>query len=126
MLRNYYISKEWIVSDTARRIYLTTASLSFGLLLMFVVLAFLGHIPAPVLPLIKLFLLAGVFGTAVALVAMEYFLFGFDTSSSFKKAFWFLAMLFPLLGPPLYCFFVYSRSDVLKTASTQRATSVSA
>jgi hypothetical protein len=93
---------------------------------MFIALAFLGHIPTSILPMVKLFLLAGVFGTAITLVAMEYFLFGFDTSPSFKKAFWFVAMLFPLIGPPLYCFFVYSRSDVLKTASTQRAMSVSA
>ena len=35
---------------------------------------------------------------------MEYFLFSFDNSSDTKKVFWFCVMLFPLLGPALYCF----------------------
>jgi hypothetical protein len=126
MLRNYYINKEWIVSATARNVYRAAARLSLAFLVMLIGLRFVGEIPAAILPMMKLFLLAGVFSTATTMVAMEYFLFGFDTSSSVKKAFWFLFMLFPLLGPPLYCFFVYSRSDVVKASSTERTTSVSA
>ena len=57
---------------------------------------------------------AGVLGAALTMVAMEYFLFGFDNSSAMKKAFWFCVMLLPPLGPSLHCFMVYSRSDVLQ------------
>jgi len=49
------------------------------------------------------------------MVAMEYFLFGFDESSAIKKMFWFCVMLFPPLGAPLYCFIVYSRSAVVSS-----------
>jgi hypothetical protein len=61
-----------------------------------------------------------VLGAAITMVAMEYFLFGFDTPASFKKLFWFCVMLFPPLGPPLYCFIVYSRSNVLQKSGDQR------
>ena len=45
---------------------------------------------------------------------MEYFLLGFDKSPVLKKLFWFCVMAFVPVGPPLYCFIVYSRSDVLQ------------
>ncbi|PYX84623.1 MAG: hypothetical protein DMG68_20230 [Acidobacteria bacterium] len=72
--------------------------------------------PDTFFPLIRLLLLAGVVGAATTMVAMEYFLFGFDTSSAIKKVFWFCVMMFPPLGPALYCFVVYSRSKVLERA----------
>ena len=74
----------------------------------------LGPIPEALLPVVKLLLLAGVLGSATTMVAMEYFLFSFDDSSARKKVFWFCVILFPLLGPALYCFIVNSHSDVLK------------
>lgn len=130
MLRYYYINREWIVSDTARRIYRVAACLS---LMLFVLLVFLsvelqvaGKIPEVLVPAIKLLLLAGVLGAATTMVAMEYFLFGFDTSSASKKILWFCVMLFPPLGPPLYCFAIYSRSDVLKDKLSKRAQEASA
>jgi len=58
------------------------------------------------------------------MIAMEYFLFGFDDSSALKKMFWFCVMLLPPLGPALYCFLVYSRSKVVnvqRDESVQRA-----
>jgi hypothetical protein len=114
MLRHYYINKEWMLSGTAQRIYRIAASLSLVLFFMLVALRLVGGIPNAFLPVVKLLLLAGVLGTATTMVAMEYFLFGFDSSSASKKAFWFCVMLFPPLGPALYCFIVYLRSDVLK------------
>jgi hypothetical protein len=78
------------------------------------VAAQVGPIPEAFLPVVKLLLLAGVLGAATTMVAMEYFLFSFDDSSARKKAFWFCGILFPLPGPALYCFIVYSHSDVLK------------
>jgi predicted tellurium resistance membrane protein TerC len=113
MLRYYYINKEWIVSGTARRTYRIAAGLSLALFFMLVAVRLVGAIPEA-LPVVKLLLFAGVLGAATTMIAMEYFLFGFDTSSAMKKVFWFCVMLFPLLGPALYCFIVYSRSDVLK------------
>jgi hypothetical protein len=117
MLKYEYINKEWIVSPSAGRIYRISAVLS---LILFVVwlgaLSQQGRIPPDITPLSRLLLLAGVLGAAITLIGMEYFLFRFDTSHPLKQILWFVIMLFPLLGPPLYCFFVYSRSDVLKEA----------
>jgi hypothetical protein len=121
MLRNYYINKEWIVSDTARRIYRIAASLSLALFFFLMAVHIIGGVPQALVPILKLPLLAGVLGAAVTMVAMEYFLFGFDNSSALKRVFWFCVMLFPPLGPSLYCFIVYSRSDVLKATVGKRA-----
>ena len=78
------------------------------------VAAQVGPIPEALLPVVKLLLLAGVLGSATTMVAMEYFLFSFDDSSARKKVFWFCVILFPPIGPTLYCFIVYSPSDVLQ------------
>ena len=58
------------------------------------------------------------------MVAMEYFLFGFDQSSGLKKGFWFCVMLFPPLGPAIYCFIVYSRSNGFEAQVTERVGNV--
>ena len=86
MLRNYYINKEWIVSHTARRVYRVAASLSLALFFFLVVVRVKGGIPDTFVPVLKLPLFAGVLGAAITMVAMEYFLFGFDNSSAVKKA----------------------------------------
>ena len=114
MLRNYYINKEWIVSTKARSIYRIAATLSVALFFMVIVLRLANEIPHNLVPVVRLFVLAGVVGAATTMVAMEYFLFGFDNSSAFKKMFWFCIMLFPPLGPALYCFAVYSRCSVIQ------------
>jgi hypothetical protein len=95
-------------------VYRVAATLSLALFFFLVVVRFKGGIPDTLVPMLKLPLLAGVLGTAITMVAMEYFLFGFDKSSAMKKLFWFCVMLLPPLGPSLYCFMVYSRSDVHK------------
>ena len=114
MLRYYYINKEWIVSRTAQRIYRGAAILSLMLFILLAELRLASKTPDVLLPVIKPLLLAGVLGAATTMVAMEYFLFGYDTSSAWKKVWWFCVMLFPPLGPAIYCFVVYLRSDVLK------------
>lgn len=117
-MRYYYINKEWIVSDTARLIYRAAACLSlvlfFLVVFLSVTLQLTGRIPEVLVPAIKLFLPAGVLGAATTMVAMEYFLIGFDRSSAWKKTVWFCVILLPPLGPPLYCFAIYSRSDAVK------------
>ena len=112
MLR-YYYNKEWMLSSTARRIYRAAAVLSLVLFCSLWVWPFVDEIPVVLLPILKLLLLAGVLGAAITVVAMEYFLFGFDKSPAGKKVLWFCVTLLPLIGPPLYCFVVYSRQSGL-------------
>jgi len=109
MFRRYYINKEWIVSAAARRIYRGCAwvTLSFEVLLIW--LMNVEAIPPMLASTVKLAILVGVLATAVTMVAMEYFLFGFDTSPAWKKTFWFLVMCVPPIGPALYCLIVYSK-----------------
>jgi hypothetical protein len=130
VLRYYYINREWIVSATARRFYCLTAWLSVVLFVLLVLLSvdlqIAGKIPGVLVPATKLFLFSGVLGAATTMVAMEYFLFGFDTSPAWKKALWFCIMLLPPIGPPLYCFVVYSRSEVLKESVCGNAQKASA
>jgi hypothetical protein len=120
MLRNYYINKECMVSQTARRVYRLAAALSLALFLFLIVAQFKGGIPDSLVPILRLPLFAGVLGAAITTVAMEYFLFGFDNSSAMKKVIWFCVMRLPPLGPSLYCFMVYSRSDLLKATMGER------
>jgi len=126
MLRYYYINEEWMVSGTAQRTYRVAASLSLALFFLLVAVRVVDAIPEALLPVVKSLLLAGVLGAATTMVAMEYFLFSFDDSPAMKKVFWFCVMLFPPIGPALYCFIVYSRSDVLKSNYAKRAEGASA
>lgn len=100
-----YINKEWIVSPTARRVYRAAAAVS--LTLYFSLAAILLKEP---IPFLRQMLFAGVLGMALTQVGMEFFLFRFDESRAWKQAVWFCVMLFPPLGPAIYCFRVYSRS----------------
>jgi hypothetical protein len=114
MLRYEYINKEWIVSPTARRIYRTSAGLSLGLL-GFWWIALSEGIPPQVQPMVRPLVFVGVLGAGTTFVGMEYFLFRFDDSHPLKQILWFVVMLIPLLGPPLYCFIVYSRSKAQRS-----------
>jgi hypothetical protein len=125
MLTHEWINEEWIVSPTARRVYRTSAGLSVGLFFGWWAIMVAGRIPATIGPLVRLLLLAGVLGAGITIVGMEFFLFRFDDSHPLKQIAWFLVLLFPLLGPALYCFVVYSRSEVLKRNRAKRAEAAS-
>ncbi|HEX3322633.1 MAG TPA: hypothetical protein VHR84_18150 [Terriglobales bacterium] len=112
MLWRYYINKEWMLSRQARMAYRTAAGLSVMLFVLIVYLS-IGSVSEGAAPVVRAMMLAGILGAAITIVAMEYFWFGFDKSSALKKVFWFCVMLFPPLGPALYCFFVYSRSPLV-------------
>lgn len=112
-MQHYYISKSWMVSTTAQWIYRRAAWLSLGLVVMLFAIPFLEGIHGFWVPIIRLAFYACVLGAAITIVAMEYFLFSFDPSSSGKKGFWFLVMCLPLLGAALYCLVAYSRSPIL-------------
>lgn len=110
-----FINKEWIVSPRARRVHRAAAAIS--LTLYFSVFAAVLNVKTPFL---RQIVLLGVVGTALTLIAMEFFLFRFDVSPAWKQILWFFAMLIPPLGPALYCLVVYSRSPVFgATADTQ-------
>ena len=81
---------------------------------------FFGGIPSTIAPVVRLLLLVGALGAGITFVGMEFFLFRFDDSHPLKQIVWFLVMLFPLLGAALYCFIVYSRSNVLKSTYAKR------
>lgn len=126
MLRNYYINRAFIVSATARKIYRVAAVFPPLMFVMVIVLK-MGGVSAGAFPIVRLFLFVGAMGTGVTMVAMEYFLFGFDRSSSFKKAFWCCMMvLLPTFGPSLYCFLVYSRLTVANAVRPDQAESAPA
>jgi len=97
-------------------VYRLAAYFSLVLFFLLVVLRSV-HLPITTFPMLRFLLFVGVLGAATTMVAMEYFLFGFDKSSAIKKVFWFCVMMFVPLGPALYCFFVYSRSDVLENGT---------
>lgn len=121
MLRYEYINKEWIVSPTAGRVYRSAAAVSVAFFFGWCAILFAGGIPSTIAPVVRVFLFAGVLGAGITFVGMEFFLFRFDDSHPWRQIVWFLVMLFPFLGPPLYCFVVYSRSGVLKSTYPKRA-----
>ena len=116
MLKYELISKEWIVSSAARRVYRASASLSVALFFGLWIPLFANGIPADIRPIARLLLFVGALGAGITIVGMEFFLFRFDDSHPLKQVFWFCVMLVPLLGAPLYCFAVYSHSNVPKAS----------
>ena len=116
----YYISRNWMVSGTARTVYRLSAWLSIALFFMLLAIPFLPHLSDSLAFAYRAALFCGVVGAGIVWVAMEYFLFGFDPSSAGKKSLWFLVCLFPMLGAAIYCLRVYSHSPVLDTRPSER------
>src|SRR4029434_8804907 len=112
--------KGWVGARAPRSLYRLTAPPAVALFFMLIAVHMAREIPANMIPVVRAFLLIGVVGAATTMVAMEYFLFGFDQSSALKKIFWFCVLLFPPLGPAFYCFIVYSRSNALEPQVAER------
>ena len=118
------ITKAWIVSPLARRMYLVCALLAVALFGTLVAVSAamgasgvrsLAGAPAAGL-IVKVLVLPEVFGTAALSVAMWCFWFSFDRSSWVKKAVWFPPLYFlPTMGPALYYFFVYRDQTPVRT-----------
>ena len=112
------ITKSWILSALASRVYFACALLAmalFGILIATSIavavsgVRSLADVPST-LSLVKALIFPGVCGTALLSTAMWYFWFTFDRSSWKRKAFWFLPLYLLLpIGPALYYFFVYRR-----------------
>ena len=113
MLAHYWISKSWMVSATAQRVYRLTAWLSIGFFVLLVATPFLPNMSEGLNFLYRVSFFTGLLGAAITLVAMEYFLFSFDQSSSAMKVLWFVMLCCAPLGPAIYCLFGYSRSKIL-------------
>ena len=96
------ITKSWIISRTARAIYLTCAVLActlFGALIaILLAMGFSGVNSLSAFPLALSVppgfpsVLPGALGSATLSIAMWYFWFNFDKSSWARKAFWFLPL----------------------------------
>jgi hypothetical protein len=114
MLQYDLITKEWIISRTARSVYRAAAALSLLLLPVLWMAIEGGGMLGPLRPILRPLLFVGALGMATTGLGMEYFLFRFDDSHALKQVFWFCVMLFAPVGPALYCFLVYSRSDAVK------------
>ena len=79
----------------------------------------------PLRPILRPLLFIGAIGTALTVVGMEYFLFRFDNSHPLKQMFWFCLLLTLPIGPALYTFIVYSRSEAI-TSCADRSPEMSA
>jgi hypothetical protein len=120
MIKYEYINKEWIVSPTARRVYRTAAVVSLTIYFTLAAILMNGPIPA-----LRQLLFVGVVATAIITIGMEFFLFRFDDSRGWMQIFWFCVMLFPPVGPALYCFLVYSGSKAVLNALATRSDDIS-
>ena len=112
------ITKNWIVSPLARRVYMVCALLSLALIgtMMGTRAAMLASYPSSLstsplaLALLRTMLFPAAIGTATLSIAMWYFWFNFDRSSWLRKMVWFLPLYLLLgIGPALYYFLVYRR-----------------
>ncbi len=111
MIRYEFLSKEWIVSPRARLVYRTAALVSLTLIPLLVVLILYP------LEFLKLPLFLAVVGMAVNVIGMENFLIRFDNSPAWQQVLWFCVNILMPVGPALYCFIVYSRSEVVRKSS---------
>jgi len=116
MLRYELVSPQMIVSRTASRLYRASAIISIGRFVSWITFSegLSQSVFAPTIVLVA------AISAAITIVGMEFFLFRFDESRFLKQIFWFVAMLVPLLGASLYCFLVYSRSEVVRSGFQEK------
>jgi hypothetical protein len=113
------ITRGWIISRAARRVYFVCGIAAFSLFGVFIAsLAALGAagvssleaFPTAAL-VVRILLWPGIVGTALLSIAMWYFWLSFDNSAWLRKAIWFVPLyLFLAVGPTFYYFFVYRRN----------------
>jgi hypothetical protein len=116
MLHYEFLNKEWVVSATAYRVYRFAASLSVVLFVGLLWALSQGERSSLSGSALRTVAPAAALATGTTFVGMEYFLFRFDNSHPLKQVLWFCIMIFPFFGPALYCFVVYSRTDLVRTA----------
>jgi len=117
------ITKGWILSRMASRVYLVCAPLAITLFgILFAILAALAvsgvrsltDVPLAA-SLVRVLVFPGVCGTAIVSIAMWYFWFSFDRSSWARKAFWFLPLYFTFCFPSV----LHSITSLFTAAKSQ-------
>ncbi len=110
------ISRSWLFSRTAQRIYFVSALLALALTATLIgvrtaiVAAGTGALNVPTASLVRTLLLPEILGAAVLWAGMWYFSFSFDRSHYLHKAIWFTLLFFLVpLGTIAYYFLVYRR-----------------
>jgi hypothetical protein len=110
------ISRNWIFSRGAQRVYFVCVLLDLALLatrigiIAAMAVAEVSKLPPVTLLIVRVLLFPEVVGSAVLLVGMSYCWFGFHRARSRKRVLWYvLVSLFTLLTMPIYYFFVYRR-----------------
>jgi len=122
------ISRHWIVSRFASRIYLVCAFLAIAfsgtVLGLRVAILSVGHggIPEPVASILGLSMLLEILGAALLWTAMLYFWFGFDQSHWLARTFWLVVLcsILPFFWA-LYYFVIYRRQVDRDAHVKQRA-----
>lgn len=109
------ITRSWLLSRMAQRIYFVCALLSFALIATW--MALLWSASSTTVPrafaavVLTVVLLPGIAGAALLWVAMWYFWFGFDPSGFLKRAVWFVLLgWLGWLAASFYYFLVYRRT----------------
>jgi hypothetical protein len=114
------ISRNWILSRTAQRVYLACAVLTFAF--MGTVFAIHGALSAAgatslnsgARSVVRFLLFPEIIGVALLWIAMWYFWFGFDRTHYLKRLLSFVLLFFlPSIGALFYYFFAYRR--IVKT-----------
>ncbi len=110
------ISRSWLLSPAARRIYLLCALLALGLIAteigvhMAMSAARTGKLTPAAALFVRMLLYPEMMGAALLWIAMWYFWFGFDPSHYLRRALWFVFLFFLApFGTLIYYFFVYRR-----------------
>src|ERR1051326_3461716 len=106
------ISRDWLFSPTARRVYLSCAILNLALLatrmgiVLAMVAAGVSTLPSGARLLVRALLFPEIVGSAVLFVGMSYCWLGLGGSYK-KKVLWFILLNLFLLTVPIYYFSVY-------------------
>src|SRR5258708_30893037 len=116
------ITRSWLFSQTAQRIYFVSALLALALIATLVGVR-IAMAPAgtralvpPASSVVRTLRYPEVAGEAVLWGGMWYFWFGFDSSHYFKKAIWFVGLFFLVpLGTISYYFVVYRRCVLIQS-----------
>jgi len=117
------ITRDWIVSWRAQRVYLCGAIANLYLFAVLVgtfsamAASRMGFLADPSAGLLaRILLWPGVVGAGILAIAMWYFWYSFDRSCWTKKACWFAVLILGLaLGPVIYYFFAYRGNQALET-----------
>lgn len=119
------ISRSWIVSRAAERVYMISAVLSLALsgtvlgTRIAQIVLHANRLPERTGTIVGIVLVPEVLGAAILWAGMLYFWFGFDESHWLARAFWFLCLcsILPLFWS-LYYFVVYRRHSAERAEIT--------